>query len=470
MLGRRSTIDKLTNNLHQQLLNKITQISNLINKFNYRTKRALVNILGKAIKFITGNLDEDDLKNINENLDHLYKNQNSELIRINKLTSLANHLTKRYDEDFKILTQNIQNTENYLNSVREAEEIRIILQNEIYQSEILLSKLQMIERTISMSWTETPNLELMTANELIEIHKYLTKIYADQQLLPFDNVHLFKILQMTRLVVIGTNQAITFLLKIPILKPTLANYSQIYPLPNHQDIAIIPPKRFLVKINNINYWTDEDCQAVEPFAICLQEPSYENCTLQETEGCTTTKITNDYQISHLLKNRELLTISKEFSEVLEDCHGQINKRILKGTNILSSRCRIIIGTSTFDNTMPLFEISTYNISKLSLNYHRQSGLLLRHLENPTDLLREAEELQDHPIHLEPLMQFTHYTLTVVIVLILIIVSVLALKFRARLQDLLCKPRKIIFVKTSQKSNVNADVHTKTGEELGDAFP
>ena len=40
-----------------------------------RTKRGLINGLGSIIKFISGNLDDNDLRTINENINRLYNNK-----------------------------------------------------------------------------------------------------------------------------------------------------------------------------------------------------------------------------------------------------------------------------------------------------------------------------------------------------------------------------------------------------------
>lgn len=43
-------------------------------KFNHRTRRSLINGLGTAIRYFTGNLDQNDLHNINANLNTLFQN------------------------------------------------------------------------------------------------------------------------------------------------------------------------------------------------------------------------------------------------------------------------------------------------------------------------------------------------------------------------------------------------------------
>lgn len=73
---------------------------------HYRTKRALINVLGSAIKFITGNLDDNDLQDIKSNLNKLYLNDKKVITKISELTSFANHLTERYSKDMQIVSEN----------------------------------------------------------------------------------------------------------------------------------------------------------------------------------------------------------------------------------------------------------------------------------------------------------------------------------------------------------------------------
>ncbi|POS82904.1 hypothetical protein EPUL_005150, partial [Erysiphe pulchra] len=250
--------EKIT--VHQQNQNKISGLTSksrettahIRNVKKLRKKR-------KGIKFITGNLDDDDLKTINENLEMLHKSKSSEIEKINKLTSFANHLSQRYSEDLTLLNENIIHTKFIFRNLASIDEFRTIVEYQIIQSESLLNILLMLERTISFAMNEIPNLEIIKVEELLSIESYLEHTYKTQQLSPID-VHLFKIIEFAKMAVIGTEETISFLLKIPILKQVIANYSRVYPLPNHQDIAVIPPKMFSIKIHNEEYWTDEPCK------------------------------------------------------------------------------------------------------------------------------------------------------------------------------------------------------------------
>lgn len=137
----------------------------------------MASILGKAIKFITGNLDEDDLQTINQNLEILHKNQDTEFKQTTKLIIFANHLSHRYLSDLNTITTNLNKTKNFIETFKNTEDLRIILQNEIYEAGRLLNKLQIIERTIALSWSGIPNVELLTVAELQKkkIQNYLQK-------------------------------------------------------------------------------------------------------------------------------------------------------------------------------------------------------------------------------------------------------------------------------------------------------
>lgn len=144
----------------------------------------------------------------------------------------------------------------------------------------------MLERNISFAMKEIPNLEVIKVEELYSIGTYLQQIYKTQQLSPIDHVHFFKIIEFAKVSVIGTEETISFLLKIPIIKRVIATYSRIYPIPNIQDIAVIPPRTYSIKINE-EYWTNEVCKSTlgSLMVLCLQPPIKEACILSTPDRC-----------------------------------------------------------------------------------------------------------------------------------------------------------------------------------------
>lgn len=134
----------------------------------------------------------------------------------------------------------------------------------------------------------------------------------------------------------GTEQTITFILKLPILDLLSTQYFQIYPLPNHDNVILVPPARYLLTTNESQFWSNEECSTRENVVLCTKKTFLNNpCSLNTMEYCTFAKITNNYQFTQELKNHQLLVIINKELEILEDCHKRL-------TSIISSTCRLII--------------------------------------------------------------------------------------------------------------------------------
>lgn len=94
--------DDLTLKSYAQLETNVIKIQDILEKLRYRkprkakNKRGLVNGLGSIIKFISGNLDDNDLQIINANIGKLRVNQNSINTNIDRVTSFANQIFLRF--------------------------------------------------------------------------------------------------------------------------------------------------------------------------------------------------------------------------------------------------------------------------------------------------------------------------------------------------------------------------------------
>ncbi|KAF5279240.1 hypothetical protein FQA39_LY18312 [Lamprigera yunnana] len=190
----------------------------------------------------------------------LYANQKATIEKVNAIKSFANHLTQRYFKDLEDIDQNIKETQYLFNVTLNTLDYRIILQSEIYQGNLLLEQVRLIERTISLAFKDIANLEIINFKELLVIERYLKEHYCIQQLLSLDEVYLFKILEFSKISIIGIKETITFLIKLPILDHLKLNYSQIYHLPNFERTIIMPPAKFIVNTDQNFYWTSEECK------------------------------------------------------------------------------------------------------------------------------------------------------------------------------------------------------------------
>ncbi|KAF5291881.1 hypothetical protein FQA39_LY14218 [Lamprigera yunnana] len=293
--------------------------------------------------------------------------------------------------------------------------------------------------------------EIAGQKELLEIEQHLKANYLEQQLLPLDEVHLFKVLEFSKLSIIGINDTITFLLKIPILDSSTATYSGIYLLPNSKDTIIIPPNKFLIEIDQKSYWTSEDCKRIEDTSLCGRNNlSINNCTLKQINTCPTAQVNNNYEIVKQLNNHQILYSSKEGREVLEDCNGQMYKKIIKRNHLIYSKCRIIIGTIVYDNSIPVFEIMIKGIIEKTFFPLHTTVLHSSNFKNPEELKQELLKIETTPIHLKPLVHITHYFVSVIISLVIIIFIIVIIKFKIPIYELLCKSRQIIKFTHRQK--------------------
>ncbi|KAL3272056.1 hypothetical protein HHI36_022518 [Cryptolaemus montrouzieri] len=192
------------------------EIEQELSKFNFKSKRA-IDALGSGIRFITGNLDQNDLKEINSHLNSLFTNQKKLITQMSKYTSFANHITNRYVNDLKLIQENINTTFKAINTIDDNISTQQLYQYNIHLSNKLLSVLRNIQRTISLAFNGIVNIEIISTAELKDIVNHLKLIYRKEELLELDALHLIKMIEFSKFRVISLDNIITCILFIPIL-------------------------------------------------------------------------------------------------------------------------------------------------------------------------------------------------------------------------------------------------------------
>jgi hypothetical protein len=422
-----------TRNLIEILSNNCEQIEQTLSKFHFkRPKRALISILGSAIKFITGNLDENDLVEINTNFNVLFSNEEKVLKQINKFTTFANHISVKYDENMKIIQENINTSLAAIYNIDNKLKLNNELNYNIYLSQNLLYTLKMIERTVSLAFKGITNLELITLDELQEIFKHLTLVHSSEALPKLDKSHPFKILEFSKFKMISIDNNIVCILYIPILQRKVYQYAKIYPVPTHQMQVLVPPSKYHLYGSQFDLWTSEECQPMESEFVCLTATEQQTCSLKTLNNCTFATVRNDYCVQQRLKNEAILVATRNPLEVFEECGPTIQKFIVKNVAILSSNCTIIIADRTFVNTHHVFDVK----SPIIRNYTAQSRYVMqlqqKHLENTNDIVADLKEINEE-VHLRPVVHITHFTLTFIIFVCLLSVIVYLISyFRKRI--------------------------------------
>lgn len=442
--------NQINRNLMQQWSEEIKCAKNLLAKLIHqrREKRALASVLGKAIRFITGNLDEDDLSNINTNLKVLFSNQEAQMTKISEFATFANHITNRYSNDLDVINSNLNKTIQILHEVSENADIRHILLSEIRIVEKITQKIKIIERTISLAGQNIPNIEIFNLDELRKVNEYLTLHFPKDNLINLDNAHLFEIIEHSKVTLLLIENAIVMILKIPILQHGIYQYAHVYPIPNIREQVLLPPAKYHLQNGPEEKWT-EKCRHLLGFTLCPSDTlHHSSCKLQHVSSCQTAQINNNYKTFTLLENNSVLSSSNVPEDIIENCNGTIRKYEIIGNNILSTYCDLIIQNQLIRKATLNFSVPIEELNE-TLTFSPQFEVQLRthHLQDIAKLKEEASRLQ-HPLTLHPIVHLVQHSITILLFIGAVLLTWCLLRYRAAIQKLICGKR--VVVKISRK--------------------
>lgn len=84
---------------------------------NRRSKRGLINLLGKGMKFLAGTMDDEDAVEISNHLNNLDQNMNNAMNQLNKQVVINNNLIKNVDEIKQHLNKQQKELNNFLTNI-----------------------------------------------------------------------------------------------------------------------------------------------------------------------------------------------------------------------------------------------------------------------------------------------------------------------------------------------------------------
>lgn len=206
---------------------QITMMINKINKelalFRYkRSKRGLLNVAGRGINFITGNMDDEDAEEIRNRLTSLENNQQSIANFSNSLFRINNVIN---DELYNI-TAHINGQSDQIRNVTSAmsksiSRIDIDLQSKIL-SDRILSSLQLLynhitdlKQAIAFAHAGILSTHLLEPDEINDI-----------------TIEQFELIKMG-LLHNKKNNALYFALRVPVMMKKNCNILTIVPIPNY---------------------------------------------------------------------------------------------------------------------------------------------------------------------------------------------------------------------------------------------
>lgn len=413
------------------------EIEKQLAKFNnHRNKRALINVLGSAIRFITGNLDQNDLNEINSNLNALFTNQEKIVKQVSKYSSFANHITDRYCKDLDIIKENINTSFAAITKISDKLNEDLLIQYNILISQKLLDTIYMIQRLVSFAFNNLTDLEVISTDELKEILNHLKLVYKTEELLKLDSTHLFKLIEFSKMKVISVGNIITCILYIPILNPNPYSYQRVYPLPDTDSKLLLPPAKYRLSSIHEELWTEEQCALFENQILCANKPQESECALSDSnyaKHCNSIIAKNNYKLFVRLRNDKILAICKEQFKVVEECSGRLYHFTISNNALISSKdnCKIMINNITYDNTFNNFTYDAPKLYKHNFKFvNKYINLEQKHLDDLSIIKEEAKDLNEN-IELHPLLHVAHISVTLVLFVTLCIISIIVYLYRRK---------------------------------------
>lgn len=210
----------ITDHLEQTIQFKIkTAHEKLAGFYPKRSKRGLINALGKVIKLIAGNPDEEDLEIISQDIETLETNTNKIIdnqikqIRINNVLQAT---INRVSKTIKLIKTHIQYHDTSFRKDLE-------LINLIFNTDILIRTLEDLEEQIAFSKSNRLNKNILSVDEKEYIWKFLDK----QQINVKFEDEIYKFVQS---VVSLQNNHIIIIVKLPIIEPKEYRLMQLEPV------------------------------------------------------------------------------------------------------------------------------------------------------------------------------------------------------------------------------------------------
>lgn len=348
---------------------------------NLRTKRGLINPLGSLVKFISGNLDQQDAEEIHNHLKELENNENKIINKFNNHLSLSKIFMRNMNKTMTVLIDN-QNAIKY-----KVEEIRNTLNGTLFHFyhtleinsifgqiknnlDILMNFLTNLETSISFSNLKIMHSSLITHEELKELLYNMSNIYNEEQL-PFKNKDFLDYYKVVETNTFFYENKIIFSLNFPLIHPHPLEYYHLYSIPNVNQTIIIPPSNYLILGKHEYQYDTEECMKTSTKYFCqrshlLPLPQSEDCvtsmlsTTKNTQTCNQISINMKNNIIEEVDQMHYIAVFPKEEKITTICEEK-QVMVLKGTYLftLPKNCEFIMSQATYTNKQGI--ISTHPV-------------------------------------------------------------------------------------------------------------
>ena len=365
-----------------------------MNSLNIQTreKRGLANVLGTVVKFITGNLDNNDAEYYDQAIKDL-KDSN------NKASINYAHLIKYFNDTSSKINNNFAGVSIAINDVRRQIATRTkedFIRNHILNLENFNSKLQTVIDIINVAKINVLHSSLISPKELIEEMKTMQ---LENHKFPFELLtdHSYLIETLATVKAYQRRSKFIFIIGIPLVDNNEYQYYELYPLPsliNHKYVEIVPQTRFIAA-NDDNYLLiNEPCQFLfHNLYLCrnkLNHHDKNNCELNivihgNLSLCKFNEIIVD-SIKILEHPDITFIIAKDNIEIKETCSKFTRTLRIQGTYeiLTNNSCKYTINNTIIQNYFKIkndlqFFIPQLGITNITIN--KDPTLMLQNITN-----------------------------------------------------------------------------------------
>ena len=339
-----------------------TKLANAFSSYNRlmptkRYKRGAFNFLGSGIKIITGNLDDNDLIQINRDINQLRQNnmqlvtQNNIQITVNKqLQKRINQIIDSVNNQQKIIRQQIiAARQTLINDKMVNHNVTIIRQAFKISShlDLIQNHLDSIFEVIQLAKINIISRNFLEADEL----KFIVNRLEEQNITILNTDQAFSYLDIRALF---KETVLYFIIGVPQISSHPFNSLLLEPLPINGKVIKLPTQKAITN-GNLTYFIKDNCQNIGENVLCdendLQDVSEDDCFSKIIQGlhgkCSSTNYHNTTNIKRLTDNH--IIIKNSSVSLITNCLN--SKRILSGTVLIFfANCTISLNGMNYSTT------------------------------------------------------------------------------------------------------------------------
>lgn len=372
--------------LQQQEETKIQQYMEILQP-KQRSKRGALNIMGSVVKAITGNLDNEDGRRYDNQIQELQNNQKTIQTVLKHQVELMDNISTYFEHSLETMFANQEQiahqaskNQNQINSLQAYYHRTLLLEELRQQVEELFDATTFAKAGILHPLVITPDILLSSIKNL-----HLSNNYQ----FPFEVIveKIYQIESLIKIKAYQNNQYFVFILSIPIVGIEPYQYYNLNALPiflgNDTFKQITPQINFVglkrqtfitlnnpcIQLKKKTYLCDHEFEHYisenSPCEIHMlnADNNYQNCLFQ------TFKV-NDFEVRNLETNIKILLSSQE-NKLIQTCNQQEDVKIIKGTYLISDleNCKFIIKNQIIKNYKSIIqtEIKLIDLSEKHKN-------------------------------------------------------------------------------------------------------